>query len=95
MVAESSGEACESEYSISPVCKVELEFLALLGCCAVLLLVFLLFFGCLLVFSGEKFCDFIVFLLSEEFAHCLRVEEHDIYVIFCAPAAVASVTVSV
>ena len=95
MVAETSGKSCEPVDSVSPVLQVELEFFDFLRGCAVFLFLFLLLLCGLLLFSVQKFCHFIVLLVPEELCHGLSVEEHDIDVIFRAPAAVASVAVLV
>ena len=95
MVAETSGKSCEPVDSVSPVLQVELEFFDFLRGCAVFLFLFLLLLCGLLLFSVQKFGHLIILLVPEELRHGLSVEEHDIDVIFRAPAAVASVTVLV
>ena len=95
MVSKPSGELGESECPFCDIVQIELEFLALLVGSAVLLLFLLFFFLCFLVTFGKKCCDGLVFLVSEELGHGLSVEEHDVAVVFCTPAAVASETILV
>ena len=84
MVAKSTGLRSEANNTVLPVFKIHFKFFHFLDLGSIFLIIFLVL--------GEKFINLPLVFVFDEVQIGLVIEEHDIDVSFCTPAAVTAVS---